>query len=283
VGLPELDAETRGDLRQCAALLGALELARPDERVEPLHATDQLERATQPFTQPSLVGTPAYKAPEQAWGRREEIDERTDVYGLGGMLYALLTMHPPHDGGDAERDLALAKLGQVPAPQNVVPDRSLPPGLCAIAMRALALDPRQRQPNVDALRSELEGFLRGGGWLEQVALSKGSVVLEEGDVPDAAYILREGECELYRTVDGQPRLVRRFGAGEVFGEASIFGSSTRTATIVAASDVKLVRVTRAALERELERSDWLRAFVRALAERFIEQDRQLRKLHAKQE
>jgi hypothetical protein len=47
--------------------------------------------------------------------------------------------------------------------------------------------------------------------------------------------------------------------------------------------VKLVRVTRAALERELERSDWLRAFVRALAERFIEQDRQLRKLHAKQE
>ena len=243
-------------------------------------ATDQQERATQPFTQPSLVGTPAYMAPEQAWGRREDIDERTDVYGLGGMLYALLTMRPPHDGGDTERDLALAKLGKVPSPESVVPDRSLPPGLCAIAMRALSIDPRQRQPSVDTLRQQLEGFLRGGGWLEQLSLSKGSVVLKEGDVPDAAYILREGECELYRTVEGEPRLVRTFGAGEVFGEASIFGSSTRTATIVAASDVKLVRVTRAALERELERSDWLRAFVRALAERFIEQDRQLRKLDA---
>jgi serine/threonine-protein kinase len=236
------------------------------------------ERATRPFAQASLVGTPAYMAPEQAWGRREDIDERTDVYGLGGVLYALLTLRPPHDGGDAERDLALAKLGKVPVPETVVPERSLPPGLCAIAMRALSANPAQRQPSVEVLRGQLEDFLRGGGWLEQLALPKGSVVLQEGDVPDAAYILREGECELYRTVEGQPRLVRLFGAGEVFGEASIFGSSTRTATIVAASDVKLVRVTRAALERELERSDWLRAFVRALAERFIEQDQQLRRL-----
>jgi len=245
--------------------------------------TDAGERATRPFTQASLVGTPAYMAPEQAWGRREDIDERTDVYGLGGVLYALMTLRPPHDGGDAERDLALAKLGKVPVPEAVVPGRSLPPGLCAIALRALSADPRQRQPSVDVLRSQLEDFLRGGGWLEQLSLPKGAVVLQEGDVPDAAYILREGECELYRTVEGRPRLVRLFGAGEVFGEASIFGSSTRTATIVAASDVKLVRVTRAALERELERSEWLRLFVRALAERFIEQDRQLRKVDVKKE
>jgi CRP-like cAMP-binding protein len=120
--------------------------------------------------------------------------------------------------------------------------------------------------------------MRGGGWLEQLALAKGTVVLEEGDVPDAAYILREGECELFRTVEGQPRFVRLFGAGEVFGETSIFGSSTRTATIVAASDVLLVRVTRDALERELERVEWLRSFVKALAERFIQQDQRLRQL-----
>jgi serine/threonine-protein kinase len=240
--------------------------------------SDAGERATRPFVQASLVGTPAYMAPEQAWGRREDIDERTDVYGLGGMLYALMTLRPPHDGGDSDRDLALAKLGKVPAPETVVPGRSLPPGLCAIAMRALSANPSQRQPSVEVLRGQLVEFLRGGGWLEQLTLPKGTVVLKEGDVPDAAYILREGQCELYRTVEGHPRLVRLFGAGEVFGEASIFGSSTRTATIVAASDVKLVKVTRDALERELERSDWLRAFVRALAERFIEQDRLLRKV-----
>ncbi|HMI89830.1 MAG TPA: cyclic nucleotide-binding domain-containing protein [Polyangiales bacterium] len=242
--------------------------------------TDSGDRATRPFTQATLVGTPAYMAPEQAWGRREDIDERTDVYGLGGMLYALMTLRPPHDGGDVERDLALAKLGKVAAPETIAPGRSLPPGLCAIALRALSASPAQRQPSVEILSGQLQEFLRGGGWLEQLSLPKGTVVLQEGDVPDAAYILREGECELYRTVEGHPRLVRLFGAGEVFGEASIFGSSTRTATIVAASDVKLVRVTRDALERELERSEWLRAFVRALAERFIEQDRQLRKLDA---
>jgi hypothetical protein len=47
---------------------------------------------------------------------------------------------------------------------------------------------------------------------------------------------------------------------------------------VAATDVTLLRVTREALELEIERSDWLQAFVRALAERFIELDKRVREL-----
>jgi serine/threonine-protein kinase len=246
-------------------------------RRAPRFANDD-NRPTLPMGEKVLTGTPAYMAPEQAWGMREEIDERTDVYGLGGILYAMLTQAPPHDGGSSTADLELARRGVVKPPQERAPERKLPPGLCRIAMRALTADAAQRYPTADALKADVERFLRGGGWFEHVRLTAGTVVMSEGDQPDAAYILVDGQCELYRAVYGIKRFVRTLQPGEVFGETSIFGSSTRTASIVAASDVTLVRVTRDALERELDRTEWLHAFVQALAERYIELDRRVREL-----
>jgi serine/threonine-protein kinase len=235
-------------------------------------------RPTRPLGEGPVNGTPAYMAPEQAWGRLDDIDARTDVYGLGGILYALLTLSAPHDGGTSAGDLDHARRGQIEPPQQRAGDRALPPGLCRIAMRALSADPTNRYPSVEMLKLDVERFLRGGGWFETLRLTAGSVVVREGDAPDAAYILVEGQCELSREISGQRRFVRMLEAGEVFGETSIFGSSTRTATVTAATDVTLMIVTREALERELERTEWLRAFVRALAERFIELDRKMREL-----
>lgn len=234
------------------------------------------DRITQNYGDGSLSGTPAYMAPEQAFGRREEIDERTDVFGLGGILYAALTLSPPFDGGSTALDLALAKRGYVRPPQEVLGSRALPPGLCAIVMRALSADPAQRYPSVEALSLDVQAFLRGGGWFETVRFSKGTLVVQEGDTPDAAYILIEGTCELFRVFDGGKRFMRLLSPGEVFGETSIFGSSTRTASVAAHTDVTLLRVTSDALQRELERTAWLRAFVEALAQRYIELDRKVR-------
>jgi serine/threonine-protein kinase len=236
------------------------------------------ERTTRPHERGTLSGTPAYMAPEQAHGRVQEIDERTDVYGLGGILYAMLTLAPPHDGGSTDADLDLARRGFVRRPQHAARERVLPPGLCRIAMTALSASPAERQQSADAFKRELEGFVRGGGWFETVQLPRGALVLREGDLPDAAYVLSAGECEVFRTVNGEKRFMATLRPGEVFGETSIFGSSPRTASVAAASDVTLVRVTRAALERELRRTEWLEAFVEALAQRFIELDRKVREL-----
>jgi len=242
---------------------------------------DPLDRTTLDLSASMLSGTPAYMAPEQAWGRREDIDERTDVYGLGGLLYAVLTRRPPHDGGRLEQDLKLAKDGVVIPPQDVVSTHRLPPGLCRIALRALAPSPRDRYQTVAAMRADIEQFLRGGGWFESVQLDKGTLIVREGDAPDAAYIVTEGQCELFRIIEGEKHFMRLLGPGECFGETSIFGSSARTACVAASTDVTLLKVTREALERELERSEWLRAFVEALAERFIELDQKVRRLEGR--
>jgi serine/threonine-protein kinase len=242
---------------------------------------DPNDRATLEYSSATLSGTPAYMAPEQAWGRREEIDERTDVYGLGGLLYAILTRCPPHDGGSMEKDLLLAKNGSVKPPQEAAKNSKLPPGLCRIAMRALSPRQQDRHPSAGALRDEIEGFLRGGGWFETVQIGKGTLIVREGDAPDAAYIVMEGQCELFRVVNGEKLFMRLLGPGECFGETSIFGSSPRTACVAASTDVTLLKVTREALERELERSEWLRSFVEGLAERFIELDQKLRRLEGR--
>lgn len=251
------------------------EMARSGERASNIRcATD-----TMPEALGSLTGTPAYMAPEQARGDISQIDERTDVYGLGGILYYLLTQHAPHDADSVEGSLRLAKEGAVRPPSQLVqgPDRArLPPLLCRIAMRALADNRSERHQSVFELKRDVEAFLRGGGWFAEHQFPKGSTIIREGDSADAAYIITDGRCELHKLTDrAEARFVCELGPGDVFGEAAIFTSSPRTGTITAKTDVTALVVTRAALERELDRSHWLGAFVRAIAERFVDVDRQL--------
>jgi serine/threonine protein kinase len=61
-----------------------------------------------------IMGTPGYMAPEQALGNAEELDEKTDIYALGAILYAILTLQPPVKGLDSRQDLAGAEgLGNI--------------------------------------------------------------------------------------------------------------------------------------------------------------------------
>src|SRR5262249_43101312 len=92
-------------------------------------------------------GTPAYMAPEQAWGRDDQIDERTDVFGIGGILYELLTLRSPFGGATFHDVLTLARRCEVVPPDVSAPGNGLPAQLCDITMRALAPDRHDRHPN----------------------------------------------------------------------------------------------------------------------------------------
>jgi len=211
-------------------------------------------------------------APEQAWGRTDEIDERTDVFGIGAILYEILTLRAPFEPtrhGDA---ISLARECRIVPPDEVVPASSPPARLCAIAMKALAKAREHRYQTVQALRDDVEGFLRSGGWLAARRFKSGSLIIEEGDIADSAYIVSEGTCEVFRTVGEGTERLRVVGPGGVVGEVGLFTGKRRVASVRAVTDVIALVVTPDALERELGRAGLMRSFIEAAIARFAELD-----------
>ncbi len=104
-----------------------------------------------------VLGTPHFMAPEQAAGSAG--DHRVDVYGLGAVLYQLLTLQVPHRGGDPLSVLHSAR--RVPPRPPRVVDSSIPRGLDAIVRRAMAFRPTRRFATAEALADALEAFGRG--------------------------------------------------------------------------------------------------------------------------
>ena len=81
-----------------------------------------------------MLGTPSYMAPEQAKGNLEQIDGRTDVYGLGAILYEILTGKPPFSDGDTLEVLRCVKEEDPVPPRSVWAD--VPPALESACLRA---------------------------------------------------------------------------------------------------------------------------------------------------
>ncbi len=106
----------------------------------------------QGITRPGVsIGTPAYFSPEQAAG--EDVDHRSDIYGLGVVLYELLTGRIPFEA-DSPIGMMLRRLHEPPVPPRRLNPR-ITPQLEAVILRALARDPVARQPTMEALVNDL--------------------------------------------------------------------------------------------------------------------------------
>ncbi len=114
-----------------------------------------------------VVGTPLYMAPEQAAGEMDQLDERTDVYGLGAILFAILTGNAPHeksnrsDGGTLRVQDFLDSIANSDAPRPKDVNPSVPSDLEAICLRAMSKDRFARQPSATELASEVESWIAG--------------------------------------------------------------------------------------------------------------------------
>jgi PAS domain S-box-containing protein len=106
--------------------------------------------------QGQALGTPAYMAPEQAAGRLDQIERRTDVYGLGAILYEILTGVPPFSGPSTEEVLRKVREHQPTPPRERWPE--VPPALEALCLRALAKRPEDRPAAAAELAQEVQGW-----------------------------------------------------------------------------------------------------------------------------
>jgi serine/threonine-protein kinase len=105
----------------------------------------------------SIVGTAQYLSPEQARGTN--VDQRSDVYSLGIVLYELLTGTVPFNG-DTPVEIAMKHLSTLPEPPSAKRPE-IPRDLDLIVTRALAKDPGDRYQSAEEMDADLERFLRG--------------------------------------------------------------------------------------------------------------------------
>jgi len=108
-------------------------------------------------------GTPGYMAPEQAAGKNTEKDERTDIYALGCILYAILTFENPlGNRKDIEKMLLDTVVGNIESPSQLKNSkRSIPSRLERICLKAMDVLPEDRYQSVYELRTDIFSFMGG--------------------------------------------------------------------------------------------------------------------------
>lgn len=221
--------------------------------------------------QPVLLGTPSSMAPEQARG--EAVDERTDVFGLGALLYTILARRVPYSrGGPEARQEAARTCAHKPIDSLA---RRAPEGLRAVVRRAMQPDPADRHPSISALRAELVAWRRGEIPAPSREVAAGDVLIREGAASQALYIVEAGRFAVTAGAGDRAKLLGEAGPGAVLGEIGLFARSTRTATVTATESGRVRVISTDLLDEELERlPDWMRRVIEVMASRLHEKLRQ---------
>lgn len=256
----------------------------------------RISRADQTSTQfEGFMGSPLYMSPEQI--NEWDINSNTDIFSLGTVMYEMLTGHHPFKAdslGAIANRITNEKITPI---QEFRPD--LPEGLDYVLNRmlkkkstkrygtgldlaadlALIFDDLEKITTEDTLRQRFDtlkelGFFKGftdGEIWELVRASNwqsyppGAVIIKEGDIDESFYIILSGVVNIQK--HGQQLDILQ--DGDCFGEMGFVSKTERSATVVAKTDVALIRVNAATLDRAEDGTQlrFLKVFVRTVVER----------------
>jgi eukaryotic-like serine/threonine-protein kinase len=242
------------------------------------------------------VGSPAYMSPEQI--REGELDQQTDIFSLGVVMYQLLTARLPFYAETPEA-LIYQILNTEPAPAASL-RADLPPELNAIVMKTLAREPEKRHHSWQQFMDELSRanrglrlpagtildtekfnavretpFFRGFSERETWEIVRGTrfrhvgaeeAIVRQGDICDTFYLIVAGAAEVNRNGD----VLDRLGPGDCFGETPYFEErGARLASVTSATPMTLIEIPAAVVDNASDscQKQFNRAFVRVLIER----------------
>ena len=256
----------------------------------------RINRADETSTQfDGFLGSPLYMSPEQI--NEWPIESNTDIFSLGSVMYEMLTGEHPFKSD------SLAKISNRitnETPRSLSEYRSdLPEGLDYILNRmlkkknskrysmgldlaadlALIYDDLEKIETEDSLRekfntlnqlgffkgfsdAEIWGLVRASNWQ---SYKPGETIIKEGDVDNSFYIMLSGVVDIEK--DSQH--VDTLQQGCCFGEMGFLANTERTASVIAKTDVSLIRVNASTLDRADESTQlrFLKVFVETIAER----------------
>jgi len=226
----------------------------------------------------SLLGSPLYMSPEQV--RMETLTPASDLYSLGAVMYQLLTCQPLYRAPDLKQ--LFAQIAGKPAPRIEESRSDVPPEVCEVVAKllqkrvrdryasgkdlagelarlfdALRVQERQqaRRDNSNSLRrlrffdrfsdSEIEEVLNASSLAHHAA---GSVIVQEGEIENAFYIVVVGSAEVRR----MGKSLHRLEKGDCYGETGFLSAQRSTCSVIADSQVLALKVSGTRLEQRSE-------------------------------
>ncbi|MGO9711269.1 MAG: protein kinase domain-containing protein, partial [Polyangiaceae bacterium] len=227
---------------------------------------------------PGPVGTADYMAPEQSRGNPRDVDERSDVFGMGALLFDVLCGHGPYGGANTPLQTLLdrAAAGKVLSIDTACEHVGVAKRIRAIAERATRPDPADRYQSITQMQDAMRAFLHGGLHLPRRSFAPGQLIVREGDKGEEAYMIVAGHCRAFRTVDGVEETLTQMEPGDAFGEMALILFEPRAASVVAIDQVTVTVLDQATLNEGLGLSGWTGALVRALAQRFSDLEQMVR-------